>query len=159
MTATATKKPLMKFRIVHGIHVEPGPKRSNAFHPQNSVIESDLDLCKLFNPPVGTGMAPKYERVPDHVAVTSRVPVEGEEPVEVVKETAANETGSSISGLGNAAPTDDPNPNDLPVGLLKNIDSMTLKELQAYAAEEEIDLGNATKVQDVRHILKQKLPR
>ncbi len=159
MTATATPKTkkLMKFRILHGIHVEPGPHKTNHFHAQSSVIESDIDLCKQYNPLPQSGMAPKYERVPDHVAVTSRVPVEGTPTVVDEEAPAAAETGPSLAGLGNETPTDDPNPNDLPVGILRNIDSMTLAELRAYAAEEEVDLGDARLIADVRRVLKEKL--
>lgn len=143
MTAT---KPKMKFRILHGCLTEPGPNKTNVFHPRGSVIETDIDLCgPMFNPPISSGMAQKYERVPDHTLVTSRVPIEGEVAAPVEQASPAEAA---------PAPSHVENPNALPAGILQSIDSMTLKELTEYAAAEEIDINGAKKLEDIRRIVK-----
>lgn len=66
-TATETKPKLKKFRMLQGSHEQTNPKDPNYtehFTVMNGkplpIIESDKDLCKLFN--VG-GVPPKFEPV------------------------------------------------------------------------------------------------
>ncbi len=96
------------------------------------VIETNQDLSRHNAP----GMTPKFELLEDR----PQAPQAG------LKEMPAQPT----------APQFNPNPGKAPVSTSRsdNLDNLGVKELQALAAEEEIDLKGATKKEDIVKILR-----
>lgn len=117
-------KPIVgKFRVLRGSHNEGG----KTYH-RGDVVESRVDLVKKFNE---KGIPPRFSRI------TGRE----------VKETT--DPGPSTSDQKPNDPALNPS-NRFGVETLK---MMNLTELKGLAAEEEIDLGGATKKDEIIAIL------
>jgi hypothetical protein len=170
-----------KFRIVIGIHIGDGPascecencsgdNRSNHIYrarepgdpPEytGDIIESKQDLCLRCNHgPFST----KYERIDEARDWQSNE--EARRPDETLEAYAQRLTDLAISQKENKeAPTKEAvlaKPVSAPVKkepapVLKDFNSMNMRELQDYAAENEIDLKGASKREDVVRILRNK---
>lgn len=126
----------MKFRLLAGGHsvilkqaVNPGDKVEYYTYHKDDVFESATDL-ELLNAPPATNLRKKFERVPDNTPVTPMT----------VRPT-------------NSAP---PYPLDSASSPQFNdaLENMTIAELKQYAAEEEIDLGKASKKEEVIEVIR-----
>lgn len=125
------KRSTRKYRVCAGRHIDDG----DIMYDTGDVVESAHNLLH-FNAP---GMTPKFEAVSQDTPVTH-------------KGNMWNPAAASPvfgSDLQPPAVITDPL-----TGVQRGtLDHMTLKELQAYAAEEEIDLRGATKKEDVLKII------
>lgn len=101
------------------------------------IVESDKDLCKLFNFP---GKAPKFERVGDtHIEIAdpmTRLP------------------GETIQAyMGRLAELQTQITEQLEARLLE-LDNMSKEQLEEFAQNEEIDIGEAKSLKDIRKAIR-----
>lgn len=101
----------MKFLLLRGLHAAKYGDLEVVHHPKD-MVESSLDLCKLFNSPGST----RFQRAPSSAQVT----VQGK-PLD----------GSAVRAQ------------------VENLEQMTVAELREYAANNEVELGNATKKDEI----------
>jgi hypothetical protein len=150
----------MKFRLLRGQHIEKvgydGSKRVDRVYqvtrdPKDAslrvhpIIESDKDLCALFNSPDGNPKFRKFEKITEatetivHINPFERIP------------------GETIQNYMNRL-------NDLQAQAkaevelrLKEVDGMGKEELEDFAEAEEIDTKNAKTAEQLRMIIKSAL--
>jgi hypothetical protein len=143
----------------------PNPDLAN-LRDDGDVVETDLDLCAMFNPTgadvlTGQLLPWKFERLPDPGFHDDGMPerAAGESPdayVERIKRWNESRTG------GRAAPSPVPAvvgaPGEAVVSHYDNEDqvfeSMTVDELRRHAEGEEINLGNAKSKKDIIAVIK-----
>jgi len=136
----------MKFRVLKGCHSEGhhADKSACIYYADGSgdgcIVDSASDLSKLNHPG-----AVKFERVFDETAEES------------IRRQVANSTGQKSPAIPN---------QDTPVAqaaregfshgdtTTQTLETMTLPELKKMAEEEEIDLGTATRKDQIIQIIK-----
>lgn len=148
-----------RFQLLAGRHAEgraPRPRpdgtmTENTQHvykwnePGNSIIETDIDLATKFNAPG----AEKFRLIlDDDYRQSERVP---QQP------TTTATPGLQVQPTSPPIPTNHPRP--VPPGepkapTLKDLESLSLKELQALAEEEEVDLKGASRKEDAIRVLR-----
>ena len=132
----------MKFRVLHGQHLEevrlPDGRMEIRTYPQGSIIETDVDLVEKFSPwsKVNPDFPSKFQRLPD----------------DFVGDSTHNSPSNSQAGPNTAAP------QTAVVGgsadASKTLESMSFKELQQWAAAEEINLKGAKSKEEIIRVLK-----
>lgn len=137
-----------KFRILSGCWIDDGSvhkELENKSHRAGEVIESMTALDGKFNSP---GYPPKFERI------TEGVPTVALADIRQMPGESAEQWMARIKKLSE--------PSTLSPGKLAGAEgddvafqSMTVEELRAFAAEEEIDLGRATRKEDIIRVLKE----
>lgn len=99
------------------------------------IIETDLDLKALFDRP---GNIPKFEDITHGAAMAAMTPESIDQQVaELLRKKA-----EMVNAQGSEKTHGD-----------RTLESMTVEELKKLAAEEEIDLGKATKKEDIIRII------
>lgn len=142
-------RPIKFYQLVMGRHMGDDPvtntKRIWAFNqPGHNVVPSRDNLCKRF---------PNKFRLLTEGTTANVDPETLMRPGETLNEFANRMTElARVRGGGSAQSltSNDPAPGTS----LETFDGMTIAELKAYAESEEIDLGPATKKEDILRIVK-----
>jgi hypothetical protein len=157
-------------RGMHAAAVHRGddnPQLETALREATDIIESEHDLCLLFNSR-DTNALPKFERVLGDGAGSAVVPpgqlyqLPGESLDDFLKRV--QEEARRLSPAAEAAKEGfDTHKTDVgrypkPVDYEDTYDEMTVDELKAHAASEEIPLGSAKSKKDIIAILRQHVP-
>lgn len=145
-TATTTEKPVRKFRVLHGRHIDEKKfAHQVTFHPVTKericpIVETTVDLCKQFNV---AGYTPKFEEIhegaaPEPIYVDSMQRLPGETVQEYLGRITA--LGESIKAtLDNT---------------IKQVNSMTKEQLEDFAEQEEIDITAAKNIEATKKIIR-----
>lgn len=143
-----------KFRILAGQHLE-----GKHLYRKGEVVETESNLLK-FNAP---GMSPKFEKVEDdtpasyQAAATTEGKAEGKASAE---QLTTQQPPRAPTPPGPPAPPGQPPaaPSQRPADFdLKQLDTMSVRDLQALAAEEEIDLKGERTRDGMARVIKQAL--
>lgn len=129
----APAKPVLRFEVLNGTHCGPDTYRRNdngeyvsngdgKHYRKGEIVETTQDLSFLFDKDKDPN-AKKFRRLYD---------TQEEETAETLRAKRA-EIDAKLAALENPQP----------VGADATIEAMTVEELRAFAASEEIDLGNA----------------
>ena len=142
-----------KYRLLAGKHIAGTPDGSERLYKPGDIIDTEENLLRLN----GRNMPPKFEQV-DFQDRSTLARVSDEEIVAEAARRGFNavtsNTGPTTPPLAASAGGSPPVKVQLtPTPGLSALNAMSLKELQAHAAEEEIDLKGATKHQDVLRII------
>jgi hypothetical protein len=139
-------KPTMKFRILRGQHLVKLPNGQYKKHRQGEVIESTIDLVERFNQGQNSQ---KFQRIyseasepkslNDYLSELSKLPKDQVQHVITHLQGVGNLTSSDQQTVSSGEDT---------------LAGMTVKELQAFADGEEIDLKGITKRDDILRIIK-----
>lgn len=143
-----TDKP-QRYRLLRGRHIQKEKGVSVAYQVERDkvtkapicpVLESDKDLCKLFNAP---GKAPKFEKVGDtQIEITDPMTRLPGETIQAYMSRLA-ELQTQIK-------------EQLESRLLE-LDNMDKEALEEFAQNEEIDLGDAKSLKDIRKVIRNAL--
>lgn len=137
---------MQKYRLLAGKHIEEGPPDPKTGAPTEvvyrpgNVFESPLNLMEMFNAPGSMKFEPVHPTTPVEGGrlVVKRVLPHRDQAAPQVQPTAPLPPRSAVAEL--------PSPDD--------IDRMGLKDLQALASEEGIDLKNAKSLEETRRVIK-----
>lgn len=148
----------MKFRLKTGRHVQSHlveDERGNvlkvketyvAIDSQRCIVPSDDDLVKKFG-------RQKFEKVPDstpdHRAQASASPVQTKKTPEDRKPRSESETVPVSRNIRREDRTRPEKPGTPEDPARTTYEAMTVNELREWAAAEEIDLGNATRKDEI----------
>ena len=170
-------KPVLRFRLLSGKHIQAHPTKitktaygevaSDQYFSPGDVFETDQPLDKMFN---GVGCPPKFERIHDgqQTIDQANTPITVEEAARRGFSTAFTDhptptlsstdvkptvTASAPQAPNAAKGSTVPAAHQAPTGT-GTLDTMSIKELQAFAAEEEIDLRTAKTRDDMLRVIR-----
>lgn len=112
------------YRVLVGIHVDDKGKE----YPTGTIVATETDLVAKFNSPNSR----KFEQVTKEEAEVFAA--------KLAREKNKGQRGRSTQDAGLTE-------ND-------NLEKMTIEELRKKAADEEIELGNATKKEDIIKVIR-----
>lgn len=156
---------MQKYQVLTGMHIGVGPDGREKTYRQGDIVETNLDLLKLN----GDGMTPKFARVDGGTDVPSQSgPITVEEAARRGFDPGVSNTGKTSPPLPTSTTHMVPPQTQTPLSPRKPnasaprneaeyvdlLNSMSIKELQAHAAEEEIDVRGATKKEELIKIIK-----
>lgn len=121
----------LRYRLLSGGHIENDMTGKERRYSQGEVFESNDKNLLRFNAP---GMAPKFEQV------NKQTPI-----------------GRPNQGDSIPAPTAIVTTNAISIKDLDTLQSMNVKELTAWAAEEEINLGAAKSKDEILKAIKEQI--
>lgn len=123
------------FKVLAGQHEEGG-----RIYRMNEVVNSTQQLDALFNP-ADPDMQKKFERVIDNPAYIAQPATGGQAVGEASRAGAGTQPATAPAGSA----------------LAGTLETMSLKQLQDMAAEEEIDLKGAKTKDEVLRVLRTQL--
>lgn len=129
----------MRFRLLAGQHIQTDPDGQERLYKPGQVLEAKADLATRWPEKFGR----VAEGTPLDVGMLTRVP-----PSESVADAAQRGFDPATSNTGALPPS-----SPLPAGE-DTFSHMTLNELKAFAAEEEIDLKGARTKEEILAVLR-----
>jgi len=124
------KRTIYKFRLERGVHIYRDVYGNEKKAKRKDIIETDQDLAARYNIP---GVAPRVTNL-------------GESTIDIDVASPSNTSSRIEDDVNVETSTEQEETND---PLLVELQSMTVNQLREMAEDDEIDLGTATRKDEI----------
>ena len=124
------KRTIYKFRLERGVHIYRDVYGNEKKAKRKDIIETDQDLAARYNIP---GVAPRVTKL-------------GESTIDIDVASPSNTSSRIEDDVNVETSTEQEETND---PLLVELQSMTVNQLREMAEDDEIDLGTATRKDEI----------